>query len=114
MTLLTMLLLGLFVALCVSFGLRRLILRKVGGRLAIQEAKRSAQLCKCGYRLGELDIARCPECGRVSGFDATPDELGLWQEELMRVQSKRRERAAESLSFSMEMDGPRDLESLRQ
>jgi hypothetical protein len=39
-----------------------------------------------------LDLARCPECGRVLSFDATPEQLGLGPEELARIQQKRRER----------------------
>lgn len=50
-------------------------------------------LCRCGYSLRELDVARCPECGRVIGFDATADELGLTTEHLRRAKTKRAERA---------------------
>jgi hypothetical protein len=45
--------------------------------------------CACGYPLQQLDAARCPECGRVVGFDATPEQLGLTTEQLERVQAKR-------------------------
>lgn len=48
--------------------------------------------CKCGYPLKGLDLARCPECGRVLSFDATPEQLGLGPDELARIQQKRRER----------------------
>jgi hypothetical protein len=45
--------------------------------------------CKCGYLLENLSIARCPECGRVFGFDATAEELGLTSEQLQRAQAAR-------------------------
>lgn len=57
------------------------------------QAIRRLEQCKCGYDLKGLDVARCPECGRVIGFDATPEELGLTREELARIQEKRRLRA---------------------
>ena len=41
--------------------------------------------CRCGYPLAGLALPRCPECGRVVGFDATPEELGLSSEQLERV-----------------------------
>lgn len=45
--------------------------------------------CACGYPLAGLDTIRCPECGRVSSFDATADELGLTAEQLRRAKAKR-------------------------
>lgn len=48
--------------------------------------------CVCGYSLKGLDTLRCPECGRVVGFDATPEELGLTDEQLKLAHRKRRER----------------------
>ena len=48
--------------------------------------------CKCGYPIERLDLPRCPECGRVFGFDATPDELGLSHDEMIRIQAARRRR----------------------
>jgi hypothetical protein len=50
--------------------------------------------CKCGYALEQLSLARCPECGRVIGFDATAEQLGLTQEELQRAQAARLRRKA--------------------
>lgn len=50
--------------------------------------------CYCGYLLEGLDMARCPECGRVRNFDATAEELGLTQEELARAQQRQQEREA--------------------
>ena len=50
------------------------------------------RVCRCGYDLANLDIARCPECGRVDGFDATAADIGLTEEELRRVAEVRRQR----------------------
>jgi len=55
---------------------------------------KSVDRCPCGYQLDGLEFARCPECGRVVGFDATPEQLGLTLKELKRMQQKRQERAA--------------------
>lgn len=38
--------------------------------------------CTCGYLLVGLTVPRCPECGRMIGFDKTPEELGLTEQEL--------------------------------
>jgi hypothetical protein len=70
----------------------------VFGRLIQRLIKRftkadSADRCVCGYSLKELEVARCPECGRVTSFNSTPEELGLSPEQLARIQQKRRERA---------------------
>lgn len=48
--------------------------------------------CRCGYELDNLDRIRCPECGRVFGFDATPEALGLSDEELRRATEARERR----------------------
>lgn len=48
--------------------------------------------CRCGYPMGALDSVRCPECGRVAGFDATADELGLTREQLRVAKARRDER----------------------
>jgi hypothetical protein len=48
--------------------------------------------CICGYSQRGLDTLRCPECGRVSGFDATPEQLGLNDEQLRRALQKRQAR----------------------
>jgi hypothetical protein len=67
-------------------------------RLAIRRfwhrRKRPAPVerCKCGYSIENLSIARCPECGRVFGFDATAEELGLTDEQLQRAQAARIQR----------------------
>jgi hypothetical protein len=49
----------------------------------------TAERCKCGYPLDHLAVARCPECGRVVHFDATPEQLGLTDEHLRRAQAAR-------------------------
>jgi hypothetical protein len=64
--------------------------------------------CKCGYALEQLSIARCPECGRVIGFDATAEQLGLTKEELQRAQAARLRRKAVAAS----PERPRYIESL--
>lgn len=51
--------------------------------------------CVCGYDLSRLDRARCPECGRVRHFDATPEELGLSDEELKRLTEVQQRREKE-------------------
>ena len=48
--------------------------------------------CRCGYPLGRLDRARCPECGRVTHFDATPEELGLTEEQLEQIARRQKTR----------------------
>jgi hypothetical protein len=48
--------------------------------------------CACGYAMRGWDQARCPECGRVIGFDASAKELGLTEEELKRAAERRRQR----------------------
>jgi hypothetical protein len=49
-------------------------------------------VCRCGYPLGQLAVPRCPECGRVVGFEATAEDLGLSDEQLRRVQAARDKR----------------------
>jgi len=50
-------------------------------------ARETTRRCRCGYELAGLDVARCPECGRVSGFDVTPEALGLTDEHLRRIKA---------------------------
>jgi len=52
--------------------------------------------CVCGYSQRGLHVPRCPECGRVSGFDATPEELGLTDEQLRLAMDKRQARQRQS------------------
>jgi hypothetical protein len=68
-------------------------LRWAGQRWARKlDMKARTDYCPCGYPLKGLNVARCPECGRVIGFDASPEELGLTDEQLRRVQEVRRAR----------------------
>ena len=68
----------------VRLGIRRLFKRK--------KPATPGDCCKCGYPLEGLSSARCPECGRVFGFDATAEELGLTDEQLQRAQTTRLKR----------------------
>lgn len=70
--------------LCVRYVGRRLFRRK--------KPPVTAERCRCGYVLDNLSVARCPECGRVFGFDATAEDLGLTDEQLQRVQAARQKR----------------------
>jgi hypothetical protein len=70
----------------------RYLPRLVKKRQARAEAIRRRRMCPCGYDLKGLELARCPECGRVIGFDATPEQLGLTPGELARIAEKHRGR----------------------
>jgi hypothetical protein len=59
---------------------------------ARQEQLAASHKCACGYLLEGLKALRCPECGRVIGFDATAEDLGLSREELERAHLKRTQR----------------------
>jgi hypothetical protein len=67
---------------------------RLGIRRLIRGRKRPAPVerCKCGYSLDNLSVARCPECGRVFGFDVTAEDLGLTTEQLQRAQAARIQR----------------------
>ena len=80
---------AVFATLLVAFVGRRLLRR--WERRSKERAK--VARCVCGYPLKGL--ARCPECGRVLGFDATAEELGLSEAELRRVIETRERRKAE-------------------
>lgn len=72
-----------------------LVVTMVFGRVLRRSIKRifevrSNDLCVCGYLLRGLDVARCPECGRVTNFNATPEELGLSRDQLASIELKRR------------------------
>jgi len=62
-----------------------------GAKVGIAEP----QHCPCGYPLTKLDLARCPECGRVIGFNATAEQLGLTEENLKKMQAARERRLKE-------------------
>lgn len=72
---------------------RRMIRSAMQRRSETQRAQVAGEQCRCGYPLKDLDLGRCPECGRVISFDATPEQLGLTQEELARIAEKRRGRS---------------------
>lgn len=87
-------LLGLF-----AFVVAVMVLRRIG-RIILVAGKRPADplermKCPCGYDLSRLDRARCPECGRVRFFDATPEELGLTDDELKLMTEAQQRRAKE-------------------
>ena len=77
-----------------------LIVLMIGARLCVRMIlgrRRGAvdpNRCKCGYTLEHLSLPRCPECGRVIHFDATPEQLGLTDQELQRAQAVRLRRMA--------------------
>jgi hypothetical protein len=85
---------AIILALVALFFLRRSVRREIRGQTE------STQICRCGYTLANLTVPRCPECGRVVGFDATAEQLGLSREELERAQSvhDQRERQREQTS----------------
>jgi hypothetical protein len=91
---LLLILLGGFVLLCVAILVRRFGVRRKRAQERDPEAGRTR--CRCGYPLDELHTIRCPECGRVQGFDATAEELGLTDEQLQRAKSRRDERAQDA------------------
>jgi hypothetical protein len=66
------------------------------------EGKSRLEQCKCGYDLKGLDVARCPECGRVIGFDVTAEDLELTTEQLALIQQRRAQRAAQDFQDESE------------
>jgi hypothetical protein len=84
-----MLVLSLALVYAIRIGLRRVFFRATGS------LKNDDQHCRCGYSLKNLSIARCPECGRVVGFNATAETLGLTHEELERAQRAKQMRSQE-------------------
>ena len=85
--LLVSILMGFLVAM---IAFRRALRDAIERWVQSSDEKLSFDRCVCGYPLRQLDAARCPECGRVIGFDATAEQLGLSTEQLQRVQAKRR------------------------
>ena len=88
-----LILVGFFALVALMMVLRRVARVFFALRGKKEDAFERAK-CACGYDLSRLDRARCPECGRVRNFDATPEELGLSDEELKRLSEvqQRRER----------------------
>lgn len=87
-------LVGLFVIVVAVMVLRRIGRVIVGKNTPIQDPLERMK-CPCGYDLSRLDRARCPECGRVRFFDATPEQLGLSDEELKQLTEVQQRRARE-------------------
>ena len=71
-------------------------LKAVRWRRPERSSQPAIDRCICGYELTGLELARCPECGRVRGFNASADELGLTDEQLFLIEQKRRERERQS------------------
>ena len=90
--------LGLLLAF-VQFAriLHRIIRRMMRGQAAARAEveKQIGQRCTCGYPIDQLQVIRCPECGRVFHFNATAEELGLSVEELHLAAERRRLRVQE-------------------
>ena len=87
MLLLALLLVGAF---AIFILLARMIRRRRA--LAERAVPVREEACVCGYLLKGLDTLRCPECGRVIGFDVTPEELGLTDQQLKQAMARRRAR----------------------
>jgi hypothetical protein len=81
----------LLIGISVRFAFRR-FLKHVAAPPDPQEC------CPCGYILENLSMPRCPECGRVIGFNATAEELGLTDEELLRAHAAKIKRKSQGTS----------------
>lgn len=78
----------------VAIGGRRLIKHQLKQAAARRDELAMGARCPCGYPLSNLDMGRCPECGRVLHFEANAEQLGLTTEQLARIAEKRRAREA--------------------
>jgi hypothetical protein len=85
-TLVTIALLGGFVVLIGVIVTRRVIRHRRLAKPVDPEA--NVERCRCGYPMDQLDLLRCPECGRVRGFDATAEELGLTDDQLRLAKTR--------------------------
>jgi len=72
-----------------SFAVQIVLGRYFRSRRAKLYGSAEGRRCKCGYLLVALEIPRCPECGRMIGFDKSPEELGV-SDEQMRAEAERR------------------------
>jgi hypothetical protein len=71
---------------------RVIVYRRRMKRSAKLPPKQEPPRCVCGYDLSGLPLPRCPECGRLAGFDKTIEELELTEEDLARMAEKRQAR----------------------
>jgi hypothetical protein len=65
------------------------VMRGWRARRSTRRTETPEDRCACGYLRRGLDTIRCPECGRVAGFDATAEELGLTDEQLAAAKRRR-------------------------
>jgi hypothetical protein len=88
---------GLITILYIAIVLLRLAMGRKRRRKKAEAAMRgesSGRVCRCGYSLQNLEIPRCPECGRAVGFDVSFADLGIDEHDVRRhIQSKRGPRA---------------------
>jgi len=81
-------LLGIAVLALVALVTAGRLWRRRGERK--RQRERGVRRCKCGYDLRGLEVPRCPECGRMTGFDQTPAELGITEEEMREAAARRK------------------------
>jgi hypothetical protein len=94
---LTVAVLATFIVLPFALRLARRCVTRWLGRMAERTAAiQAGVVCVCGYDLAATDMARCPECGRVTHFFQTAEELGLTANELQRLSEAKRRRQAGS------------------
>lgn len=82
-------------AICIAaFKVLRLVRNRIIATNNAREERLAAiergDVCRrCGYPLPGLELPRCPECGAMKCFNATLEDLGLSEEELRLLASKR-------------------------
>jgi predicted RNA-binding Zn-ribbon protein involved in translation (DUF1610 family) len=82
-------LLVMWIAILVVIVVGLVVLRRLR-RQAHKRMRDDSPTCShCGYPLEHLDVPRCPECGRVIGFDKTFADLGI-DEAQVRAHLRRR------------------------